>query len=182
MLLKLRVNGRERDIKVTGSYNKNSSVPHIANLLTSILIHYPEIATIKLDPKTRVVKFNLYLKNLSQKVKLLEKHLQQSLQTYYYLENVEVAVSSFLFQQLEYFTIMEYQRDIMSLSQKEITLIIALLKEEFGASLITDEDDLQLVDDPTLHEELVSYMLENVKANIELIALRDEGKVVVYNK
>lgn len=167
---------------MTISNNKNNSVPHIANLLTNILIHYPEIATMKLEPKTQVVKFSFYLKNIPQKVKKIEQYLQQILQTYYYLENVEATVSSFLFQQLEYFTIMEYQRDIMSLSQKEITLIIALLKEEFGASLITDEDDLQLVDDPTLHEELVSYMLENVKANIELIALRDEGKVVVYNK
>lgn len=164
------------------SYNQNSSVPHIANLLTSILIHYPEIATIKLDPKTQVVKFSFYIKNISHKVKSIERHLQQSLQTYYYLENVEVALSSFLFNTLEYFTIMEFQRDVRSLSQKEITLVIALLKKEFGASLITDEDDLLLMDDLTLHEELVSYMLENVKANIELIALRDEGKVVVYNK
>jgi len=136
----------------------------------------------KLEPKTQVVKFSFYLKNIPQKVKKIEQYLQQILQTYYYLENVEATVSSFLFQQLEHFTIMEYQRDIISLSQKEITLIIDLLKEEFGVSLITDEDDLLLVDDMTLHEELVNYMLENVKANIELIALRDEGKVVVYNK
>lgn len=167
---------------MTVSYNKNSSVPHIANLLTNILIHYPEIATIKLDPKTQVVKFNFYLKNMPQPVKSIEQYLQQSLQTFYYLEKVEATVYSFLFRQLDYFTIMEYQRDIISLSQKEITLIIALLREEFGVSLITDEDDFQLIDDLTLHEELVSYMLENVKANIELIALRDEGKVVVYNK
>ncbi|HHV34973.1 MAG TPA: hypothetical protein GXX59_05280 [Syntrophomonadaceae bacterium] len=167
---------------MTISNNKNNSVPHIANLLTNILIHYPEIATMKLEPKTQVVKFSFYLKNIPQKVKKIEQYLQQILQTYYYLENVEATVSSFLFQQLEHFTIMEYQRDIISLSQKEITLIIDLLKEEFGVSLITDEDDLLLVDDMTLHEELVNYMLENVKANIELIALRDEGKVVVYNK
>ena len=167
---------------MTISNNKNNSVPHIANLLTNILIHYPEIATMKLEPKTQEVKFSFYLKNIPQKVKKIEQYLQQILQTYYYLENVEATVSSFLFQQLEHFTIMEYQRDIISLSQKEITLIIDLLKEEFGVSLITDEDDLLLVDDMTLHEELVNYMLENVKANIELIALRDEGKVVVYNK
>jgi hypothetical protein len=43
------------------SYNKNSSVPHIANLLTSILIHYPEIAKIKLDPKKQVVKIAVTL-------------------------------------------------------------------------------------------------------------------------
>mgnify|MGYP001003741060 CR=1 FL=1 len=51
------------------SYNKNSSVPHIANLLTSILIHYPEIAKIKLDPKKQVVKIAFYIKNISQKIK-----------------------------------------------------------------------------------------------------------------
>ncbi len=164
------------------SYHNNSSVPHMANLLTSILIHYPEIATIKLDPKTQIVKFNFYIKNISQKLKPLEKNLQQSLRTFYFLENIDTELSSFSFNILECFTILEFQRDIHSLSQKEITLIIALLKEEFGVSLVTDEDDLLLVDDSVLHEELVSYMLENVKANIELIALRDEGKVVLYNK
>jgi hypothetical protein len=97
---------------VTVSYNKNSSVPHMANLLTNILIHYPEIATIKLDPKTQVVKFNFYLKNMPQPVKSIEQYLQQSLQTFYYLEKVEATVYSFLFRQLDYFTIMEYQRDI----------------------------------------------------------------------
>ncbi len=165
--------------------NKSSNVPHIANLLTSILIRYPEIATINLDSKAQVVKFTFYLKNVTNKMETVEKHLQQSLKTYYYLGDIEVTVSSFDSQQLDFFTILEFQRDTRSLSQKEIALIIALLKDEFAASLITDEDDDLIVDDLTLHEELVSYMLENVKrirANQELIALRDEGKVVVYNK
>lgn len=72
-----------------------------------------------------------------------------------------------------------------ALSLKEINLLIALLREELGATLVTDEDDDLQVDDIALHEELLGYMLESVKqkrANIELIALRDEGKVVVYNK
>jgi len=62
---------------------------------------------------------------------------------------------------------------------------LRLLKEQFGTALISDEDEDLNVDNETLHEELISYMLENAKrstANIELIALRDEGKVVVYNK
>ena len=40
---------------------KDSSVSHIANLLTSILLCYPEIATINLDPKTNLVRFVFYL-------------------------------------------------------------------------------------------------------------------------
>lgn len=169
------------------NYNGDSSVPHIANLLTSILIYYPEIATINLDPKTQIIKFTFYLKSIISpgQIKTLENYLHQSLDAYYYLENTSVAVSSFFFEQLDSFTILEFQRDVQSLSQKEVALIIALLKEELGAFLVTDEDDDLLVDDTTLHEELISYMLENAKqkqANIELIALRDEGKVLVYNK
>jgi len=164
---------------------KNSSVPHIANLLTSILIHYPEIATINLDPKDRVIKFSFYLKNITIELGEIEKYMQQALQAYYYLEGIKSEVNAFTFEQLDQFTIMEFCRDINSLSQKEISLVIALLKDQFGASLISDEDEDLNVDNQTLHEELISYMLENAKrsrTNIELIALRDEGKVVVYNK
>jgi len=166
-------------------YQKNSSVPHIANLLTSILIHYPEIATINLDPKDRVIKFSFYLKNITLELGEVKKYMQQALQAYYYLEDITTEVNAFTFEQLDQFTIMEFWRDINSLSQKEISLVIALLKDQFGASLISDEDEDLDVDNQTLHEELISYMLENVKmsrANSELIALRDEGKVVVYNK
>ncbi|MDD2555288.1 MAG: hypothetical protein PHX16_01175 [Syntrophaceticus sp.] len=163
------------------NYYKNSSVPHVANLLTSILIHNPEIAKIKLDPRKQVVKISFYVKNISQKIKPLKEHLQQLLETYYYLSDIKVTVSSFEFQQLEYFTIIEFQRDVISFSEKEISLIIALLKEDFDATLVIDEDGLLLMDDPTLHEELVSYLLDNAKTGIELIALRDEGRVVVFN-
>jgi hypothetical protein len=177
----------EEGIKVRFlSHNGDSNVPHIANLLTSILIYYPEIATINLDPKTQIIKFTFYLQNIISQdtIRSIENYLHQSLEAYYYLENTNITVSSFAFKQLDSFTILEFRRDVQSLSQKEIALIIALLKE-LGAFLLTDEDDDLLLDDTTLHEELISYMLENVKqkqANIELIALRDEGKVLVYNK
>lgn len=166
-------------------YQQNSSVPYIAHLLTSILIHYPEIATINLDPKERVIKFSFYLKNIKLELGKIEKYIQQALQAYYFLEGITSEVNAFTFEQLDHFTIMEFCRDINTLSQKEISLVIALLKEQFGTALISDEDEDLNVDNETLHEELISYMLENAKrstANIELIALRDEGKVVVYNK
>lgn len=178
----------EEGIKVAVPIHKgDSSVPHIANLLTSILIYYPEIATINLDPKIQVIKFTFYLKNFisPEKINAIKEHLRQSLEAYYYLGKTNVAISSFFFEPLDSFTILEFQRDVRTLSLKEITLLITLLKDELGASLVTEEDDDLLVDDMALHEELLSYMLENVKqkrANIELIALRDEGKVVVYNK
>lgn len=175
--IKLEVANRQGD----------SSAPQIANLLTSLLIYYPEIATINLDPRKQIIKFTFYLKNAisPEKIKMAQNYLRQSLDAYYYLCKMKVAVSTFFFEPLESFTILEFQRDVGSLSLKEINLLIALLREELGATLVTDEDDDLQVDDMALHEELLGYMLESVKqkrANIELIALRDEGKVVVYNK
>ncbi len=166
---------------------KDSSVSHIANLLTSILLCYPEIATINLDHKSCMVRFTFYLSSsLSKKaVDSFKKRLQQSLHAYYYLINKDVEACSLSFQTLDCFTTLDFQRDVLTLTQKEIALIIALLREQFGDNLITDEDDDLVVDDLSLHEELIGRMLEHTQeasANSRLIALRDEGRVLVYNK
>jgi hypothetical protein len=166
---------------------KDSSVSHTANLLTSILLCYPEIATINLDPKTNLVRFIFYLSTSldGEAVAVFSERLQQSLDAYYFLVNKDVEVSSFSFQNQDFFTILEFQRDVLTLTQKEIALIIALLQEQFGDNLITDEDDDLLVDDLSLHEELIGHMLEHTietSDNSRLIALRDEGRVLVFNK
>lgn len=166
---------------------KNSSVSHIANLFTSVLLCYPEIATINLDPQTSLVKFVFYLSSAFPKdtIELFRGRMQQSLDAYYFLINKDVEMCSFAFQAQDCFTMLEFQRDVFTLTQKEIALIIALLQEQFGENLITDEDDDLAVDDLSLHEELIGRMLEQTKetgANGSLIALRDEGRVLVFNK
>jgi hypothetical protein len=166
---------------------KDSSVSHIANLLTSILLCYPEIATINLDHKACIVRFTFYIsKCLSKKTTdAFKKRLQQSLNAYYFLINKDVEVCSFSFQAPGGFTTLDFQRDVFTLTQKEVALIIALLREEFGDCLIAEEDDDLVVDDLSLHEELIGHMLEHTKetgADSRLIALRDEGRVLVFNK
>ena len=104
---------------------------------------------------------------------------------YYFIINKNVEVCSFSFHTQDCFTILEFQRDVLTLTQKEIALVIALLQEQFGENLITEEDDELLVDDLSLHEELIGRMLEHTietSANRSLVALRDEGKVLVFNK
>lgn len=166
--------------------NKVSNFPHIANLLSSLLLCYPEIAAINLEPRANVVKFSFYIDNVAKK-KLFsfKKKIEQSLLAYYNLEKKEVEVCSFSFQPLDVFSIIEFKRDLWNISLKEIALVIALMREEFGSSLVTEKDDELVMDDLSLHEELIDYILENAKktsTNIKLVALRDEGRVLVYNK
>lgn len=108
--IKLEVANRQGD----------SSAPQIANLLTSLLIYYPEIATINLDPRKQIIKFTFYLKNAisPEKIKMAQNYLRQSLDAYYYLCKMKVAVSSFFFEPLESFTILEFQRDVGSLFKR----------------------------------------------------------------
>jgi hypothetical protein len=166
---------------------KDSSVSHTANLLTSMLLCYPEIATINLDPKNSLVKFIFYLSTslTDDCLNVFKERLQRSLDAYYFLVDKDVEVSSFAFRTQDCFTILEFQRDVLTLTQKEIALIIALLQEQFGDQLITDEEEDLLVDDLSLHEELIGRMLEHTietSADSRLIALRDEGRVLVFNK
>lgn len=165
---------------------QESSVPHIASLLASLLVCYPEIAAINLEPKTNVVKFIFYLTNITkEKLDAFGKILEQSLYTYYFLEKKEVEVYSFSYQALDIYTTIEIQRDVQSITEKEAALMIAVLQEELGSFLVTEEDNDLVIDDFSLHEELIDYLLANAKktsSNIKLIALRDEGKVLVFNK
>ncbi|MGD0153436.1 MAG: hypothetical protein ABSC17_06700 [Thermacetogeniaceae bacterium] len=166
---------------------KDGSVSHIANLLTSILLCYPEIGTINLDPKTNLVKFTFYLSSSlnSGAIGDFKKHMRQSLEAYYYLINKDVEVCTFSFQTQDCFTTLEFQRDVLTLTQKEVALIIALLKEQFEGDLIANEEEDLLTDDLTLQEELIGRMLEHTReasTNSRLIALRDEGRVLVFNK
>lgn len=168
---------------------KHSNITHIANLLASILLCYPEIATINFDSKTCIARFTFYLSDVLSKetMETFHKHLLNSYKAYFFLEHKEVKCCSFTLEPSDFFTIVEFQRDVQTLSEKEISLFIALLKESFNSYLVVDENEDLLVDNSSLHEELINFMLENTKktntnTNIKLVALRDEGKVVVFNK
>jgi hypothetical protein len=175
-------------IKTATSVNKqNRSVSHIANLLASILLYYPEIATINLDPRSQVVKFTFYVQGLisGEDQESLQHHIMQCLDAYHFLEKKETAIIAISYQPMDSFTIIELQRDIQSLSQKEISLLVSILDDRFGDNLVSEDDEELLVDDLAMHEELIGDMLENAKkarSNIKLVALRDEGKVLVFNK
>jgi hypothetical protein len=166
---------------------KENSVAYIANLLTSILLCYPEIAAINLDPKTNLASFIFYISGslTCDVIDDFKMRLKQSLDAYHFIINRDAEICSFSLQAQESFTILEFQRDVLTMTQKEVALVIALLQEQFGENLITDEDGDLLIDDFSLHEELIGRMLEHTNGtstNSRLIALRDEGRVLVFNK
>lgn len=160
---------------------------HFISLLSTILLYYPEISKINFDPRKQVVKFNFYLSSSvpEEKLKKFQKRAEQALSAFFYLEKKQVNISNLTCQTLDFFRIIEIERDIHTLSRKEIDLVISFLKEELKKYIITDDDEDFPMEDLALQEEAIKLLFENVEKELpetELVAMRDEGKVLVFNR
>lgn len=156
-------------------------------LLISLLVRYPEVATINYEPQKRVLKFTFIVKEALSplKVEALKEKLASCLGAFYFLTKKGRPLASLGASTYEGLTFLEVKRDVTSLTEEEISLIIGLLRQEFGSSLITEQNDPLLEEELLGEEDLIGHMLENVretKLEKRLIAFREEGRVLVFNK
>jgi len=166
---------------------KESSVsPDSIDFFISIMLRYPEIATVKYDPDRCKVKFTFIL---SEIVNSLEQNkfkdiLVKSLETYYQLEGKRFPEIDLAITNCDQITLIEISRDIQSLYPNEIGIMVALFRESFGKIAVVDSFAV-VEDDLPYREEIIRHTLESLKKDQlenRLIALREEGRVLVFNK
>ena len=76
-------------------------------------------------------------------------------------------------------------RDIKTLSRTEIVLISSIISNSFKEKLVCDKNDALQEEEILLQEEVMENMLSIMKKNhfsTRLIGIREEGKVIVFNK
>ncbi|MDD2421336.1 MAG: hypothetical protein PHC60_05855 [Heliobacteriaceae bacterium] len=158
-------------------------------LLISILVRYPEVGTINYDPEGRVLKFTflLHWEVTEQKLAQIAETIGEALRVYHGLEELEPKIVTV---EPRYDTgglfSLGVGRDIETLSQGEIALLIDLLHQLLGPGILEeDEPNVLLEDELQWQEEMISHMLDTLKSgDIEqqIFAFREEGRVMVYNK
>lgn len=156
-------------------------------LLISILVHYPEIATINFDPIGHVLKFAFISSQAlkAEQLSIAEERVLDSIEVFNLLEGRKVKMSAISYLDCDQLTIIEVQRDIDTLAQEEISLIVQLVREFLGNNLVTETEEFVFEGDPVLQEEIIEYMLEGLKGahgDKHLFAFREEGRVLVFNK
>lgn len=171
------------DFRYKGKEDVTSSV----SLLISILIRHPEVAKINFDPDRQVLRFTfIYLGSLeSTEISGLRDKILSSIEIYNTLEGKDPQVVYLEFEQSEGFTMIEIQRDVDTLVQEEIALMVELFRQYINSNLVTEESEHLIDEDLVVQEELIEHMLESVKAKSEskrLYAFREEGRVLVFNK
>ncbi|WP_202819926.1 hypothetical protein [Calderihabitans maritimus] len=168
-------------------YKSGEEVSNSVGLLISILIRYPEVGAINFDPDKGVLKFTFILSQNEQEnvLKSFSERLYEALQTYLLLEGKEFDVIWVGYAEYSNITVLEIHRDLQSLSQEEMSLIVNLLHEEFHEDLLVDDNGPLLEEDLLVHEELIQDMLDDFKSAFpkkRLMAIREEGRVLVFNK
>ncbi len=165
---------------------KKDNLTDSVGLLISILVRYPEVATINFDPENNLLKFTfIYSQVLQDKeLKSLKRKIMDSIEVYNFLEGKETRMVSLEHSVCDHLTMIEIQRDVDTLVQEEITLIVGLFRQGLNNNLVTEENEL-IEEDLLVQEEIIEHMLENIKRSTQdkfLFAFREEGRVFVFNK
>jgi len=163
------------------------AVTDSVGLLISILVRYPEVATINFDPEKQLLKFTfMYSKVLGDnELENLKQRLMDSIEVYNFLEEKDTRMVSLSHQICDNLTLIEVQRDVDTLAQEEIALIVELFRQHLNANLVTEENEQLIEEDLIAQEEIIEHMLESIKCSNQdkfLFAFREEGKVLVFNK
>ncbi|WP_418789926.1 hypothetical protein [Phosphitispora sp. TUW77] len=165
----------------------NNEVSDSIGLLISILVRYPELGTINYDPVLQQLRFTFIFSCVLDEEKLVnfKDTVVASIQAYNAFENRVPLVTDVRFNPCEEFTMLEVIRDVGTLTQEELSMIIELVHHNFKKDLIFEKNDNLLEEDLLIQEELIEHMLENIKISYpekNLIAFREDGRVLVFNK
>jgi hypothetical protein len=166
--------------------NRNN-VTDSVGLLISILVRYPEVATINFDPEKYLLKFTFIFAQIMSKSELdnLGNKLMDSIAVYNLLEGKDTRFVSLNHQFCSDLTMIEVNRDVDTLTQEEIALIVELFRQYQQGNLVTEENEHFIEEDLIAQEEIIDHMLESIKCSTQdkpLFAFREEGRVIVFNK
>ena len=168
-------------------YKHGDDVSDSIGLLISILVRYPEVGSINYDPQSHELRLTFILAGVleSEKNTEIKETIIDSVHIYHQLERVRPQVFSVEWHINDEYTIIDVIRDIDTLSRNEISFLMELFHTHFPNSLVGDNNVEMWEEDLEIQEEMIGHLLEGIKngkSDKKLIAYRDEGKVLVFNK
>ena len=133
------------------------------NLLVSILVCYPEIGTISFEPKEDALHFSFALQEVPprQEYESAGELIRESILTYHSIEGFDDGRIEIYLEGQGHTAFFHVIRDIRTISQGEISMISAIMRERFGETLIVDPDsrpdDFEF--DLAAHENAIDHMI-----------------------
>lgn len=174
-------------MQITKTKDEKKPNMDCVNLLTSVLIYYPEISKISIEPDEKIYIDYIIQKILTdEEIEKTRTLLEECLKSYHYLEKTQVECDEVKVNIEEKATFITIKRDMKTFSHGELRLINTLINEEFGELLIMDTDKIPMIDSTMLAQmDLIDTMFASLKINPvveKMIGIREAGRVIVFNK
>ena len=174
-------------MQITKTEDEKKPNMDCVNLLTSVLIYYPEISKISIEPDEKIYINYIIQKILTdEEIEKTRTLLEECLKSYHYLEKTQVECDEVKINIEEKATFITIKRDMKTFSHGELRLINTLINEEFGELLIMDTDKIPMIDSTMLAQmDLVDTMFASLKINPvveKMTGIREAGRVIVFNK
>ena len=174
-------------MQITKTKDEKKPNMDCVNLLTSVLIYYPEISKISIEPDEKIYINYIIQKILTdEEIEKTRTLLEECLKSYHYLEKTQVECDEVKVNIEEKATFITIKRDMKTFSHGELRLINTLINEEFGELLIMDTDKIPMIDSTMLAQmDLIDTMFASLKINPvveKMIGVREDGRVIVFNK
>lgn len=174
-------------MQITKTKNEKKPNMDCVNLLTSVLIYYPEISKISIEPDEKIYINYIIQKILTdEEIEKTRTLLEECLKSYHYLQKTQVECDEVKINIEEKATFITIKRDMKTFSHGELRLINTLINEEFGELLIMDTDKIPMIDSTMLAQmDLIDTMFASLKINPvveKMIGIREAGRVIVFNK
>ena len=174
-------------MQITKTKDEKKPNMDCVNLLTSVLIYYPEISKISIEPDEKIYINYIIQKILTdEEIEKTRTLLEECLKSYHYLEKTQVECDEVKINIEEKAIFITIKRDMKTFSHGELRLINTLINEEFGELLIMDTDKIPMIDSTMLAQmDLIDTMFASLKINPvveKMIGIREAGRVIVFNK
>lgn len=166
---------------------RDDSISRSAGLLISVLVRYPEVGTVKYEPRQQTIRMSLLITGelLDEEWSRTENSLLETLEVYHMLEQREPAVVEVDVDNLGALITVSLTRDVSTFSPEEIYTIVEFFRERFSGRLVTEQVDLGTEEEWMAQDEAIESMLANLeqsRSNRNLIAIREDGRVMVFQK
>jgi hypothetical protein len=159
-----------------------------AQFLVSLLVCFPEVATVKFRPRSRslTLSFTITRRLTAEEVSSLTQHLQEALGVYWDLFQSEdpIEVCRFSHEVWDELTQLHVERDVDSLTPGELGVLVGVLREGFLEELMVDSPFLD-EDERVFQQEMMEEILAEVRlerSGREVFGFREEGRVIIANE
>jgi len=168
-------------------WKEGESFTNSMNLIVSLLVRYPMIATINYDPAQKFLGFMFVIDRPLAPEEYTSKteKIRDSLETVANLNGRQPILIETNLSEQDGMSFLEVKRDVVTLLPEEISLLMILIEQEFAGALVKEQDETLEEEDQALQEEIIEHMLEDLKdtrPEKKLIGFREEGRVMVFNR